>query len=152
MSTSLWNFALDLYARPGVEQACLRLQDTHDNDVCLLLCALWLDRRGVACTAARREPLRALAAEWRGERIAPLRALRRRWKAAAGRDAAIAALRQRLAQLEVDAERELLTRLEAVCAPWPVARTQKARAWLDALASPGSEPAALACLAAAARR
>lgn len=150
MSTSLWNFALELYARPGVEQACLRLQDAHGNDVCLLLCALWLDRRGVACTAPRREAVRALAGQWQGGLIAPLRALRRRWKAAAAEDTAIAGLRQRLAQLEVDAERELLARLEALCAPWPARETRPARAWLAALASPDSEATALARLAAAA--
>src|SRR5690606_4607446 len=98
----------------------------------------------------RREAVRALAGQWQGELIAPLRALRRRWKAAAAEDTAIAGLRQRLAQLEVDAERELLARLEALCAPWPARETRPARAWLAALASPDSEATALARLAAAA--
>ncbi|CDM38827.1 hypothetical protein PPSAL_0210 [Ectopseudomonas oleovorans] len=49
----LWNFALELYARAGVEQACLELQDTG-SDVCLLLTGAWLQRRGVRCLAACR--------------------------------------------------------------------------------------------------
>ena len=49
----LWNFALELYAREGVEQACLELQETG-SDVCLLLTGAWLQRRGVRCLAACR--------------------------------------------------------------------------------------------------
>lgn len=151
MSKSLWNFALDLYRRPGVEQACLRLQDEHGNDVCLLICALWLDRRGVACTAERRARLRALAGEWQREVIAPLRDVRRRWKSAAAHDAVLTELRQRLAQLEVDAERELLVRLEELSAAWSSTGNPDSGVWLAALANPGSTGEALACLTAAAR-
>ena len=51
MPADLWNFALACYARPGVEQVFLRLQD-GGADVCLLLCALWLERRQVPCEGA----------------------------------------------------------------------------------------------------
>ncbi|MCK1787400.1 TIGR02444 family protein, partial [Pseudomonas sp. TNT11] len=37
MCADLWSFALSTYARPGVEAACLRLQE-QGADVCLLLC------------------------------------------------------------------------------------------------------------------
>lgn len=150
MSTSLWNFALDLYARPGVEQACLRLQDEHDTDVCLLLCGAWLQRRGVRCTALRAEQLRRLAQGWQGDVIRPLRELRRQWKEQAAQDEALAALRERLAQLELDAERELLRRLEDLSGPWP-AEVGRTADWLAALAGPDADRAALDCLAAAAR-
>lgn len=52
MHTDLWNFALHLYARPGVEAACLALQD-EGADVCLLLCGAWLEagRAGVTPSA-----------------------------------------------------------------------------------------------------
>ena len=49
MCTDLWNHALALYARPGVEEACLGVQ-ALGGDVCLLLCATWLQARGVAVT------------------------------------------------------------------------------------------------------
>ena len=46
MPTDLWDFAQRLYARPGVESACLHLQEVG-ADVCLLLTAGWLGGRGV---------------------------------------------------------------------------------------------------------
>lgn len=152
MSTTLWNFALGLHAFPGVEQACLRLQDEHGNDVCLLLCAAWLDQRGATCTVERCAQLQALAEEWQREVVGPLRLLRRRWKPTAGQDTALTALRERLAQLELDAERELLTRLEVLSAAWPVGTTAEQSQWLAALARPRSDVEALACLASAARQ
>ena len=151
MSNTLWSFALGLYARPGVEQACLSLQDEHGEDICLLLCAAWLGERGVACTPARGRQLREVAADWQRDVIAPLRDLRRRWKTAASQDAGLATLRRRLAELEQDAERELLRRLEAVAAPWPDRESGAAPQWLAALASPTTNAAALASLAAAVR-
>ena len=49
MCADLWSFALSTYARPGVEAACLRVQE-QGADVCLLLCGAWLEQRGVALT------------------------------------------------------------------------------------------------------
>ena len=151
MSKALWNFALDMYAQPGIEAICLALQDAHGEDICLLMCGAWLDRRGVPCTAARRDQLRALSEGWQREVIAPLRDLRRHWKPAAAQDATLATLRQRLAELELDAERELLTRLERLCAAWPAEARRERSEWLAALAGPRSDAAALARLVSAAR-
>ncbi|WP_284733726.1 TIGR02444 family protein, partial [Pseudomonas aeruginosa] len=47
MTGNVWKFAVDVYARPGVETACLALQE-QGADVCLLLVAAWLGRRGVS--------------------------------------------------------------------------------------------------------
>ena len=151
MSTTLWNFALGLYARPGIEQACLRLQDEHGEDVCLLLCGAWLGERGAACTPARCLQLREIAADWQREVITPLRELRRRWKTMAGEDTGLVVLRQRLATLEQDAERELLQRLEVLGASWPDRESGATPHWLTALSSPTTNAAALASLAAAVR-
>ena len=150
MSKALWNFALELYAQPGIEATCLSLQDEHGEDICLLICGAWLERNGVFCTAARLDQLRALSEQWQRQIIAPLRELRRRWKPGAAQDETLAALRQRLARLELDAERELLTRLESLCATWPTAAPGQDSRWLAALAGPGSDGTALARLAEAA--
>ena len=61
MAQSLWDFSVELYARPGVAAACLALQDRAGADVCLLLAALWLERRGVALEAVRVTEAAALA-------------------------------------------------------------------------------------------
>lgn len=77
MHTDLWNYALALYARPGVEAACLELQ-ALGGDVCLLLCATWLQARGVAVLGERAQALQELAEPWQRDVVAPLRSLRKR--------------------------------------------------------------------------
>ncbi len=44
----LWAFSLQQYARNGVKEACLELQDEHGLDVNIALACLWHERRGGA--------------------------------------------------------------------------------------------------------
>jgi len=135
MSADLWTFATTLYARPGVEAACLELQ-AAGADVCLVLCGLWLDSRGVAQSDEREAQLRALATTWQHGVVAPMRALRQVWRDAAADDAELADLRQRLKQLELDAERTQLERLQGLSSAWPADGPAR-WTWLDALAVAG---------------
>jgi uncharacterized protein (TIGR02444 family) len=130
MPSDLWNFASYCYARPGVEQACLRLQD-EGADVCLLLCALWLERRKVACDPTRLQQLRDIAEPWQRQVVQPLRELRRGWKAQSVNDPAQARLREQIKALELAAEQELLRRLQGVAQKWQA--TDEAVAWLEHL-------------------
>ena len=114
----LWDFALDFYARPGVEVDCLTLQE-EGVDVCLLLCCAWLYARGVTYEQQRFETLQDIAHQWQQEVITPLRKLRRSWKAREKHDAELVALRERLKHLELGAEQVLLKRLEQSALPWP---------------------------------
>ncbi|MBS7662488.1 TIGR02444 family protein [Pseudomonas lalucatii] len=152
MSTDLWRFAKDYYQRPGVEAACLRLQE-QGADVCLLICAVWLERRGVACSPQRAEQLQGLAQPWRRQVVEPLRQLRQDWRAAARGDDALAALREHIKRLELEAERLQLQRLAAACGAWPGTAPRVSAAWLQALAPAGAaaDDEALALLRAAAR-
>ncbi len=148
--SSLWEFASTLYQQPGVAATCLALQDERGADVCLLLAALWLERRGCAASPARCAALAELAGGWQSGVTAPLRQLRRAWKPAAGGDAALAALRGQLATLELQAERILLQRLEALSGDWPA--DAPGSAWLGSLAgAAATDPAALQRLRDAAR-
>lgn len=128
MPTDLWSFALACYARPGVEALCLRLQD-EGQDVCLLLCALWLERRRAAASAQRLAELGAIADPWQRQVVRPLRTLRQDWKTAAQHDAQQARLREQVKALELEAERELLGRLQQASQKWPA--TGAAEAWLE---------------------
>ena len=130
MPSDLWSFASYCYARPGVEQACLRLQD-DGADVCLLLCALWLERQRVACEEERLEQLRGIAEPWQRQVVQPLRELRRGWRADSANDPVQSRLREQVKALELEAEQELFRRLEGVAQKWQA--TDEAVAWLEQL-------------------
>lgn len=144
----LWRFAVACYGHSGLDRLCLALQD-EGMDVCLLLCAAWLEQAGVRCSETRLQALRNIVEPWQREVTTPLRQLRRRWKPAATQDPELAALRQRLQQLELDSERTLLQRLSDATGDWPGADRAQA-GWLEALGL-ASRQAALAHLREAAR-
>ena len=109
----LWEFALALYGRPGVEAACLHLQDEGGVDVCELLWRCWLLRHGARPSPELEEAL-PTALSWQREVTAPLRALRRRLKTEAASADGVAELRDTLKRTELQAEREMLGRLETL--------------------------------------
>ncbi|WP_144170119.1 TIGR02444 family protein [Pseudomonas sp. Kh13] len=133
MHTDLWNHTLALYARPGVEAACLDLQ-TLGGDVCLLLCATWLQARGVAVRDERVQALREVTEPWQREVVSPLRSLRQQWRAAAQSDAQLAALREQLKGLELQAEKALLGRLQERSRQWSADAHEPLDDWLARLA------------------
>ncbi|WPN98113.1 TIGR02444 family protein [Pseudomonas sp. MUP55] len=134
MCADLWSFALSTYARPGVEAACLRLQE-QGADVCLLLCGAWLEQRGVARLPERVVALQQLARPWRMDVVEPLREIRRQWRVIAQQDVQLAALREQLKTMELQAERTLLTRLEALAQTWPTNEVTGQYEWLEGLTS-----------------
>ena len=134
MCADLWSFALSTYARPGVEAACLRLQE-QGADVCLLLCGAWLEQRGVAQTPERVQALRQLSRPWQVQVVEPLRRVRVQWRAMAQQDAQLASLREQVKALELEAERTLLTRLEALALAWPINEVVAQYEWLEGLAT-----------------
>jgi uncharacterized protein (TIGR02444 family) len=150
MPTDLWRFAQTLYQHPGVEDACMQLQ-TQGADVCLLLCAAWLEHRQIACTHERAETLRNLAHPWQQQVVVPLRQLRQNWRETAQSDNALAQLREQIKQLELTAEREQLERLAACSQNWLPAEANASLSWLESLAPEHADRDALhrLCIAAA---
>ena len=102
-----WRFALHFYARPGVADACLALQDRCGADVNLLLFLLWmsLSRRSFSADAAR--ALDDRIRDWRETVVVPLRAMRRTLKQrpALADPAAAEPFRTHVKVLELEAER-----------------------------------------------
>lgn len=129
MQHDLWRYACELYARPGMEGACLQAQ-AKGTDVCMALCAFWLDARGVAWSAARAARLQDITEAWSGPVIEPLRALRQQWRNAALADPGLAHLREGVKRLELEAEQALLERLGRTADGWCPQRTTDAR-WVD---------------------
>lgn len=70
----LWQWALEVYARPSVAAACLSLQDQHGQNVPYLLWAAWRAHEGRPADAAEAA---GLVRRWEAEVGAPLRAARR---------------------------------------------------------------------------
>ena len=134
MCADLWSFALSTYARPGVEAACLRLQE-QGADVCLLLCGAWLEQRGVAYKPERVQALQQIAQPWRVQVVEPLRQMRVQWRALAQQDAQLASLREQIKTLELEAERTLLARLEALAQTWPINEVPGQQEWREGLAT-----------------
>lgn len=144
----LWDWTLAAYARPGLPEACLELQDAHGQNTCLLLWAVWTETEDRALLARGAE----LARRWDGLALLPLRAVRRALKAQAEgvSDVAREGLRQDVKAAELRAERVLLESLEALGgrpgagAPPLQMLTAASTAW-----NPVAPNAALAALAAA---
>src|SRR5690606_21130486 len=89
------------YARPGVAEACLDLQDAHRQNVCFLLWAAWAHPQGDALRAGV-----GMAREWETIVLAPLRGVRRRLPTSP--------LREEVKAVELKAERALLEALEGI--------------------------------------
>ena len=70
----LWQWALEVYARPSVAEACLSLQDGHGQNVPYLLWAAWRASEGRAADAVQAA---RLVKRWDAEVGSPLRAIRR---------------------------------------------------------------------------
>ena len=105
-------FSLAFYARPGVAEALLGLQDRAGLDVNRILFAIW---QGAVyrhrLEAAELQAVEAAVAPLRREIVEPVRDLRRRLKTQTDED--IQALRRRVAVLELAAERAAQARLAA---------------------------------------
>jgi uncharacterized protein (TIGR02444 family) len=107
-----WHFSLTAYARPGVAEALIGLQDRLGHNVYLMLFGLWLGRcEGRRLDAAALKRAQAAMAPIHDAVVAPLRRLRRQLKD--NPDPDIQALRRRVMALELAAERRVQVRLAA---------------------------------------
>jgi uncharacterized protein (TIGR02444 family) len=117
-----WEFSLQLYARHGVAEASLALQDRFDADVNMLFFVLWAAESRRILNGADISELIALVQPWRDEVVRPLRVARRFLKTTTWKTSETDSLRKRIQEQELDAERlqqlVLETRLDqfAVCA------------------------------------
>jgi uncharacterized protein (TIGR02444 family) len=145
---SLWDWASAAYARDGVAEACLDLQDRHKQSVALLLWAVWARTEDARLLARAAETARA----WESAATLPLRDIRRALKTPhlpVG-DEAREAVRAAAEDAELAAEKALLEALEAMT-PSPRGRATPAgalraaaEAWSGGLADDAIEPLSLA--------
>jgi len=102
-----WEFSVEVYARPGVAPACLRLQDRDGLDVNLVLFAIWAGGARGALTAAELARAVEVSLRWREGVVGPLRSARRALKApdVPVEVAGAATLRTRVKAAELSAEK-----------------------------------------------
>lgn len=110
----IWDWALSAYGRPGVADACLRLQDQHGQNTSFLLWAVWAEVKDPDLLARAAAVTRA----WDEAALRPLRAVRRALKAAQPPvdDAAREGLREDVKGAELRAERVLMETLASLSA------------------------------------
>ena len=116
---SFWNWAVSVYARAEVSDACLALQDRHGQSVPYLLWAAWAAVEGRVLDEARLKDGADLAERCEEVAIGPLRAVRRGMKAPVKGLSAPAreGVRERVRAAELAAERALIDALEALAPP-----------------------------------
>lgn len=129
---SLWDWSVAAYGRPGVAEACLTLQDSHDHNVPLLLWSAWTAATGRRPDGEDIEAACDTARAWSATTIAPLRDVRRTLKGPIPDvdSEARLDLRKQIQAVELAAERYLLDALETL-APTP---GEPPRPTIDALA------------------
>ena len=105
--SAFWQFSLAFYARPGVADACLALQDETGADVNVMFYVLFLAGQLRQIDRVDAAHIDASIKAWREIVVVPLRTLRRRLKTGI-EPIAVAdteALRSAVKRLELDAER-----------------------------------------------
>lgn len=104
-ANAFWDFSARTYARPGVAEACLKLQDDLGLDVNLLLFCLWCAAEGPGrLDGGDFEQFGEELACWQAETVQPLRAIRRRSREELG-DRLSTFFRAAMLRAELDAER-----------------------------------------------
>ncbi|WP_426041226.1 TIGR02444 family protein [Brevundimonas sp. TWP2-3-4b1] len=133
MSDPFWDWALKAYAAPGVQEACLQLQDGTGQNVPLLLWAGWTAATGRVLDEDAIEGACDCARAWDAAAVTPLRTLRRTLRNTNPDidNAARESLREAVKVVELAAERHLMAGLEAL-APSPAGPPRPA---IDALAA-----------------
>ena len=110
-SPSLWAFACALYAQPGVESACITLQERHQRNVNLVLYCCWLGANSHVLTVPAALQVASFIPQWSAKWVVPLRQLRQQMKTAPPEGDMTQdwqVLREQLLQLELGFERYLL--------------------------------------------
>jgi uncharacterized protein (TIGR02444 family) len=145
-----WDWALSAYARPGVAQACLDLQDEHGQCTPYLLWAAWAAQSGRGLDEAMLVKGADLAHRWEPVFIKPVRAVRRALKPVLDgvADDLREALREQVKAVELAAEKTLMLSLEALAlvAPSGSVTVQQALEQATALWAPSAPKNSLMAL------
>ena len=116
--TKFWEFSLNLYAKPGVSEACLQLQNSFGLDVNLVLFCLWFGHKIGKLKKDILQKALTFSQPWKKEVVQPLRDTRSWMKAShqyfsKTNDSQFHELRERIKLEELAAEKYQQQVLEA---------------------------------------
>jgi uncharacterized protein (TIGR02444 family) len=114
-----WAFALEIYARPGVAAACLKLQNEAGVDVMMFLMVAYAAvRHRILLTASEIRTLDETCRPWREQIVRPIRAIRSGLKSGPlpAPSSETEQFRSKMKAIELAAER-LQNQLLAECLP-----------------------------------
>lgn len=116
-STSFWNFSNQLYAREGVADACLALQEQFHLDVNLVLFCFWSAHCHASVSDEEWQQILEFSTQWNSHVVQPLRNVRIWMKTGAENQAKnkgiqIETLRNRIKLDELAAEKIQQERIE----------------------------------------
>ena len=113
---NLWDWSLRAWRAPGVEAACLDLQDAQGQNIPLLLWAAWTAATGRTLAGDDIEAACDTARAWQDGVVLPLRGVRRALKTRIPDidDEDREAVRTQVQAVELDIERRLLAALERI--------------------------------------
>jgi uncharacterized protein (TIGR02444 family) len=114
-----WDFCHAFYARPGVSEVCLRLQDNVGADVTVLLYALWLATQKRRLRSDLLPDMLKKIEMWSSAVVRPLRSVRRylKDKTDFGMPQRVAELRDTIKAQEMAAERIQIVFMTAAFPP-----------------------------------
>jgi uncharacterized protein (TIGR02444 family) len=118
LQNDLWDYALQLYGQPGVEQACLEIQQGWPLGINRLLFCCWLATEGRSLQP--RQLKTSAAAHWQQSITAPLRALRYQVREQARHEPELGPCYRALRQAELACEQVELARLFTLGRDWRV--------------------------------
>lgn len=101
---ALWAFALRFYGFPGVQEACLALQDDGGADVPLAISLVFAATRGRSLEIEDIRQIEATISPWRHDVVEPLRHARRALRVFPSSEAQH--LRDKVKAAELEAERQ----------------------------------------------
>ena len=103
---SLWDYAVEIYSRPGMSDLCLMFQDDYGADVSIILFISWCSAQGIRIDDQLLTRVEQSIGVWNRDMVVPLREMRRELTLNSGgmTRKTVSAFREKLKALELEAE------------------------------------------------
>ena len=103
---SLWDYAVEIYSRPGMSDLCLMFQDDYGADVSIILFISWCSAQGIRIDDQLLTRVEQSIGVWNRAMVVPLREIRRELTLNSGgmTRKTVSVFREKLKALELEAE------------------------------------------------